>query len=284
MPAKKDAPIQLAQALVRVLREQRQQGGGTYPLTLRCLGELAAPQADPKAVVQAASPRRKAFCQFALAARNELAAPVALVEDLPFLAGSPLLLEYALEASRTATNQALSPARLKAKLAGKLQKPFQEAVNRRLADDSLPPPVGWIWVNRSRCLFLVKDLHLGRAEGRDAPTTSEVRGQRSEVRTETIPPLSPGPAPPPPAMLDFNAAFERLDRQAGGHNFVSLVDLRQALPLDRLAFDAELRRLRLAGRYTLSAAEGRHGLTAAEQEAGISEDGALLLFVSRKAP
>jgi hypothetical protein len=60
------------------------------------------------------------------------------------------------------------------------------------------------------------------------------------------------------------------------------VDLRQALPVDRAVFDAELRRLRIAGRYTLSAAEGRHGTNAEERAAGITEEGALLLYVSRK--
>jgi hypothetical protein len=79
----------------------------------------------------------------------------------------------------------------------------------------------------------------------------------------------------------FAAAFDRLDRQAGGHNRVSLVALRQALPLDRAAFDTGLLQLRRAGRFTCSAAEGRHGLTAQERAAGITEDRALLLYASR---
>ena len=80
----------------------------------------------------------------------------------------------------------------------------------------------------------------------------------------------------------FDETFARLDRERGGHNHVSLVDLRRALALDRPAFDAVLQDLRRSARYTLSAAEGRHGLHAEEQEAGIHEDGALLLFVSRR--
>jgi hypothetical protein len=58
--------------------------------------------------------------------------------------------------------------------------------------------------------------------------------------------------------------------------------LRRALPHDRATFDRELRELRRAGRYSLSAAEGRHGIQREEQEAGIREEGSLLLFVSRK--
>ena len=38
------------------------------------------------------------------------------------------------------------------------------------------------------------------------------------------------------------------------------------------------------GRYGLSAAEGRHGLSRQEHDAAIMEDGALLLYVSRKIP
>jgi hypothetical protein len=78
--------------------------------------------------------------------------------------------------------------------------------------------------------------------------------------------------------------FERLNREKGSHNFVSLVDLRRALPMDCAAFDAALQELRRAGRYTLSGAEGRHGLTPDERAAGISEQGTLLLYVSRRTP
>jgi hypothetical protein len=84
------------------------------------------------------------------------------------------------------------------------------------------------------------------------------------------------------AALD--RAFDRLDRQAGGHNFISLADLRRDLPEhDRAAVDAELLRQRKAGRYSLSAAEGGRGaLRPHEMAAGIREDGALLLYLSRR--
>lgn len=90
-------------------------------------------------------------------------------------------------------------------------------------------------------------------------------------------------AKPLPTADTFDAAFERLDRATGSHNFVSLVDLRRAMPWDRATFDAELKRQRRAGRYTLAAAEGRHGVTAEEREAGILEGGTLLLYVLRRA-
>jgi hypothetical protein len=81
----------------------------------------------------------------------------------------------------------------------------------------------------------------------------------------------------------FDAAFTRLDRDQGGHNFVSLIAIRKALAdVSRDTFDAGLQALRLAGRFTLSAAEGRHGLTVEERNAGIVEDGTLLLYVSKR--
>jgi hypothetical protein len=82
----------------------------------------------------------------------------------------------------------------------------------------------------------------------------------------------------------FEEAFARLDRERGGHNLVSLVALRQAMGEERAAFDAGLRELRREGRYSLSAAEGRHGISPEEREAGVVEDGSLLLFASRKGP
>ena len=68
----------------------------------------------------------------------------------------------------------------------------------------------------------------------------------------------------------------------GSHNFVSLVALRRAVGVTADVFDHGLRQLRVAGRYTLSAAEGRHGITAEEQQAAIQEDGVLLLYVSQR--
>jgi hypothetical protein len=269
MRAAKDAPARLAEKLVQALRQRKQQGSGFYPVPLKELAELADPRADARTVLQAVHPQRRDFSRFAVAARKDLRAPAALVEDLALLAASPLLLDFLLELVRSPSNQAWSVAKLKAKVTGKLQKPFQEAVNRRIEENSLAPTVGWLWINRSRSLFLMKDVH--RGAGGELP---RVEGQAPAIPAPAAPEFGPA----------FAAAFDRLDRQAGGHNFVSLVDLRRELPADRGKFDAELRRLRLAGRYTLSAAEGRHGLSPAEQDAGIPEDGALLLYVSRKLP
>jgi hypothetical protein len=112
----------------------------------------------------------------------------------------------------------------------------------------------------------------------------DVRGARVRAAAPA-PPASPFPAAPP-ADAAFEAAFDeaftRLDREGGSYNFVSLADLRRALPLERAAFDAHLRRLRAARRYALSPDDGRQGLTEGQRAAAVMEDGIPLLYVSRR--
>jgi hypothetical protein len=102
-------------------------------------------------------------------------------------------------------------------------------------------------------------------------------------------PLSPSPplpcSPPADFASAFDAAFGRLDRSSGSHNFVSLADLRPALAAwSREEFDRELRELRIAGRFELAGAESVNGLGPEDRAAGIQEAGSLLLYVSRRRP
>jgi hypothetical protein len=295
MPRPKDAIVLLAEKMVQALRQRKDSGEDKTPLTLEQLARLAEPDASPKTVLAAVHPRRKAFSAHALVARRDMRAPAALLEDLLVLAASPSLLVYALECQRTAANHVASLPELKSKLTSKLHKPFQEAVNRLIAESSVPPGVGWILIKNAKKLLLLSDLHTARERSISSgePQQDSVSSTKySALGTEQSEFLAEKREPPHPIAptreLDFTAAFNdafaQLDRQAGGHNFVSLVALRGALPCPREQFDAELRQLRLAGQYTLSAAEGRHGLTAAEQEASILENGSLLLYVSRKSP
>ncbi len=76
----------------------------------------------------------------------------------------------------------------------------------------------------------------------------------------------------------FTAAFDILNRD----NFVSLVDLRRAMPhVSRDDFDRGLYDLRCWGLYDLSAAEGRNGITDAERDAAVREGDSLLLHCHR---
>ena len=50
--------VQLAEGLLRVLEDQKQRGGGGYPVALPRLIQLTAPQADPKLVPPHSAARR----------------------------------------------------------------------------------------------------------------------------------------------------------------------------------------------------------------------------------
>jgi hypothetical protein len=249
---------ELAAKLVQALRARREHCKEDYPLPLPQLIELAAPSAPPRVLKKAlAHPDFRAAT--VLAIPKDAATPVALAGDVYPLAASRQVLELLLAKARKPAVHAFPLKTLKKPLVPSLQQPFEEAVNRQADTGSLPPTVGALWI-KTRHLFLTRDVH--------TPAHAPADGQRV-------------PAPPGDFAARFSEAFDRLDRQSGGRNFVSLVDLRRALPAPRDVFDAKLFQLRRAGRYSLSAAEGRHGISPEEREAGIPEEGSLLLFVSR---
>lgn len=248
----------LSEKLLHVLIAQRERGAAAYPAALDRLIEQTG-IAPPSAVLKKALATEPFRSRAALALPNQPDSPVALAEDREHLAASPALLHRVLTATRTPATQAVTVAELKKKLAANVRDAFAEAVNRRLGEHVLPEGIGVLRIKNKPLLFLLADL---------------------DAR-----PLAPPPEPKPAARdfaSLFDAAFARLDREQGSHNHVNLVALRRAVPVERDAFDAGIGQLRRAGRYSLSAAEGRHGLSAEEQHAGIPEDGCLLLFVSRR--
>jgi hypothetical protein len=280
-PAKTDPATQLAEQMLRVLEAQRRLGPASYPLTVQRLGQLTDPQAST-ALVKKVAAKRNLQKLVVLVRSKALDAPIALAADLELLAGSPLTLEFLLRSTRTASTQAFSVADLKRKAAKRVQKAFQDAVHRHIEQDTLSPAVGWISIRGSKKLFLLADLHRGRSPDKETGRQGDKETKREEAASVSLSPclhvsLSD-------FAVAFDEAFQRLDRQAGRHNFVSLVELRRALTVPRETFDAELRQLRQAGRYSLSAAEGRHGISSEERDAGINEEGSLLLFVSRNLP
>jgi hypothetical protein len=256
-----------------VLRAQRQLGQHAYPLTLKRLVELTTPEAHDKLVAKAlAHPMLRDKLAQVDAKKHE--APVALAEDRERLIAGDLFLEYLLRSKQKDEDRAFAvESLLPAKSV--LRDPFVEAMKRRLEGGCLPSTIGWLWIGKKKKLFFLADVQGGQPAKAGVPAPMPMPAvKQPELSGQTA--------------IDFaqalDAAFTRLDRQNGAHNFVSLVELRRQLALGRQAFDAELRKLRLAGRFTLSAAEGRHGASSEEREAGIVEDGSLLLYVSRKTP
>jgi hypothetical protein len=255
----------LARKMLRVLDGWVKNGQAGSLLTQRRLIELADPAAPTETV-------RKALADKALKERVIVAvagapdSPIVSADQRDQLAEDPALLEFVLGATRTADSQALPLKDVKKKLDKTLQYTFELTVHRHMENGTLPAAVGCLRIKKTPYLFLLQDVHVPLPRVATPPT--------------------PAPAPPKAPPLDFGRAFEeafaRLDQQRGSPNLVNLVLLRQALPVERATFDAELNQLRRAGRYSLSAAEGRQGITAEEREAGVVEDGTLLLFVSKK--
>jgi hypothetical protein len=269
-PPRKKPAEELSEKLVQALHHQRERGGDVYPLPLDRLFELTGTTAAPAVRKQALG--KEPFHTQALLALPKLPnSLVALAEDRQRLMESPLLLRGMLEATRTADNQAVAVADLVKKLPKTFHIDFRDAVNRQVRERILPEGIGALFHKKEVLLFLLADL------GRDAERPSAVVPTRCVGTREDA-----SRSPTVDFAARFEEAFARLDREHGSHNHVSLVELRRAVPMDRTGFDAGLQQLRRAGRYSLSAAEGRHGLHAEEQEAGIAEDGSLLLFVSRR--
>lgn len=287
-PPKKNPAAELAQKLLDVLQSQRLAGAPVYPLTLDRAAEQADPQADLKTILSAVG--RKEFKAVAIVAKAKSArftaeqavrVPVALLEDVDQLAAAPATLELALRVKWNKKVHAFDVTALAAAVSTKLRPAFKAVWNRRVEAGELPSGVGFIRI-RTPKLFRLDDLQpeslrKNVAAGRDEPMARRVEPQ----------PLVASAPPTTEAPFDFPArfdeAFRQIDYRKGGHNFVSLVELRQSLAsLPRGVFDAGLRQLRLAGRYTLSAAESVQGIRPEERAAGIEEAGSLLLYASRK--
>ncbi|MGH7168891.1 MAG: hypothetical protein ACRELF_01055 [Gemmataceae bacterium] len=258
-PPKKPAE-ELSEKLVQALIELRERGPDAYPAELHRVVEQTGRAPAARVLTQALNTEPfRSQAMRPLPKRPD--SPVVLADDSERLLASPRLLRLALAVARTPDNQAVSANDLAKKLAKNLQGDFLTAVNRQVSARILPDDLGVLVVKKKPLLFLRADINAG-----SRPAC--------------------GLAKPQVAAMDFaqlfDEAFARLDREHGGHNHVSLVELRRAVPVERAAFDIGLRDLRRAGRYGLSAAEGRHGLRVEEQDAAIHEDGSLLLFVSRR--
>lgn len=273
----------LASDMLVVLAAQRKLGDDDYPLTLRQLADLTRPGCTDKQVLDAAA-RNNIFQKKALlAVRKDIDSPTVLAEDAVILGESDLLLRFLLTRSRTKNNHAFSVPELAKRLTTARRRAtptaFRTAIERRIQEDELPPDIGCLWINGAIRLFFLHDVFPASVRKRlEWPSPEENYEEFIESISESE-----------LAQLQeefeqaFDEAFEIINRRSGGHNFVSLVDLRDMLDgFSRTRFDAELRRLRREGRYTLSSTQSRHGIRGAEREAAIQEEGLMLLHVSRR--
>jgi hypothetical protein len=163
-------------------------------------------------------------------------------------------------------------------LIAKLKGPLKAGVEAFLKQDDL-----------ARVLPAEIAFVTAKGAGKQGPTRlffrmENLQGRRTVAKTpsETSVPAKPDLRLTTDFAVVFEAAFERIDRERGSYNFVSLVDLRAALPLvSRDVFDAGLQQLRRERKYWLKSAEGFNGLRPEERDAAIPEEGELLLHVSK---
>lgn len=296
--------------LLGVLESQKQLGGASYPPTLERLAELTG---DTPAVALKALNTREAKARVLLsraAGGKKKPAPgttlVLLADDLQAVAQSDRLLELQLQSARKPDAPAVDLAQLPKGLLPALSRAFKAALEQRIADRRLPRTLGALTGKKPLFFFLADAVlppagapALPAAPPTDAaprltaangarPAASASAGKAPSDALRHAPsngaPAPAASAPAAPFAARFDAAFTALDRDAGGHNYVTLRALRAALPdVPRAVFDAELAALRRQRRYSLDPSDGRHHQMAdAEREAGILEAGNLLVYVARR--
>lgn len=260
----------LAEQLLSRLRQSRETG--VYPVALATLIGGIEPTPPAKVIKTALASDAVKF-GLVMAVPGHPESLVALAGDQDRLVGDERLPGMVLTATRTHDNQAIPLADLGKKLSREIEATFQATLEKQIVSGSLPSGIGCLMIKKKPHLFLTIDAST-------PPVLAEPTAPASKDAEE---PTSTTPAAATTSTPDFAKMFDDAYRKLedAGHTLISLVQLRQALPVERGVFDAELEKLR-GDRYTLSAAEGHHGLSEEERSAGILDHGELLLYVQRR--
>jgi hypothetical protein len=304
-------PAELAQRLVKIVHSQRHASAESYPVAEHRLLELAGASGAAKefasALKNAGFTANVTSCSTAAGARGAGAKTASkpcyvlksdLEEPFPRLVAWALDLAIAHAASGKSSAEekttVFQAADLSAALLGKAKHAFATAIEQRVDQLELPPEVALLRVKGKPLFFRVADIERrGAGDGaKHPPKVSEHAGShatRQPIENSAPPqpaaPVQPtAPAASASFAADFDAAFDRVNARRGYRNFIKLLELRQELPqVSRAAFDAGLRDLVAASRYTLDSSQGGTvQLTAEEREAGISDGSSLLIYVTRR--
>ncbi|HEY5959408.1 MAG TPA: hypothetical protein VIV60_22775, partial [Polyangiaceae bacterium] len=270
--------------LEATLRSQKQIGA--YPNTVKRLLELAnMPVSLAAQLVGKVGRSPKASKHFLTSAKNNAnddsakAAFVVLPDDLDAIAGSPGLLLNCLKLVTKPGTQLFTIAELAGGLNSKFEEPFKKACRTALESNRLPHEVGVLRRRKIPFLFLLDQIRsygsISEPVLDNGTSYQPPQGEREQLD------LSVAESELSERVL---AAFDRLDREAGGRNYVTLAALRDALPeTPRQELDGAVHSLRRASRITLDSADGRHArLNEAELAAGIVEGGQRLVYVARR--
>lgn len=200
-----------------------------------------------------------------------------LLENVERAVKDPRVFDRIYQATRKLNDTAVDVAALQTSkgFSPKLAAVHPKFIERMVAEGTVPSGYGMIRVGKKVFLFRLEDVR-GAAGTPSAASSKQPSSERQTVH-------SPTTAAPSGFASAFTQAFERLDAQDGGYNFVKLLQLRNALPqYSRSAFDAGLEQLRKERQFSLEASEGLL-VTLSEQEraAGIIEAGRQLIYCKR---
>lgn len=271
--------------LESTLRSQKQIGA--YPHTVQRLLDLAnMPVSLAKQLVGTVGRSSKASKHFLTSAKSNAtedsakAALVILPDDLDAVACSQELLLNCLTMATKPGTQLFTIAELAAALNAKFDAPFKKSWRTVLESEQLPRQVGVLRRRKLPYLFLINQIAAYSSISEPARNTGTNR-QPPQERKQL------GPSVVESGLVErLLSTFDRLDREAGGHNYVTLAALRNAFPdTARQELDGAVHSLRRTGRITLDSADGRHArLSEAEIAAGIVEDGQRLVYLARRHP
>jgi hypothetical protein len=252
-----------------VLDSQRSLGGGSYPVTVARLFQLAGVNMSDAALKLFVAARNAKL--FTLTAKSSKKDPdatknalVFFPEDARSIAGSAEMFDRALGAARKSGSDIFTSAELKKWVPKPLQKEFQASVDGWTRTGKAPFP-GVIVLRLKAARKITLYVHRLASHAPATALKQPAPSSRDFAR-------------------DFAREFERLDRASGSNNFVLLHDLRRALSdIDRAEFDRRLKELRLAKAFTLDSPDGRHvRLTPEQLDAGIREGSSNLVYVARR--
>jgi hypothetical protein len=269
----------LPRRLLKVFESQRAIGPDAYPLTLKQLVRLCnLPEKDKRIAKAVQHPLvTDQIVVVGISGKSPvLDSPVIHRADLTANLPSYLetILEFALApvtTGKTKGSTAFPLSEIKKRITPQFYPALAARLEWGITQAGLPPTVSWVIAAGKPLFCLTRHVHGGKPSNEPAPADPP----RNEDQPPTAPKLNFADA--------FRTAFNQLDQQNRGTNFVKLLPLRQALAnFPREAFDLGLRELRLGREFTLNSHEGLVGtLTTEEREAAISEPGSLLVYVSR---